>query len=484
MILFLNINAKKWHEVIKIKLERGSFSLLLDFRCYNFKSFQDGFGLIMTPYPRLKEMNDTLLREKIGNKYEKTLSVSAIYGANASGKTSVINAMSCMREIVLRGNISDAIDNRSGDYVSANMTLIPFRFAIGKKPVQFSVTFTYKNKKYNYLLSFMVGGFGETSHERYIDFEALYVNDQIIFERDKEKILTLSLKSIKKFLNLGGTPENAQAIMSKNVASLSLILTSDFYSFCSKQIVDEIKDWFLTKFIIANTANRGGFYPIISDSLNKSSVLIISDMINKIAEEAGIIGSELAYMSDMERNDVQLVSVLKNGGGKNKAINAEIIESWGTIRLLAIMPGIIYALRNGAVLAVDELDSSLHPMIIMNLISLFHNNKVNKNRAQLIFNTHNPIYIWKQRGMDNKNLLRRDEICFVERDKATKSSCLYALSDLKANGKTSVRKTSDYVKNYFANRYGAIENIDFTDIVLKVLENGDSEHVRRYQKTE
>lgn len=460
--------------------------MLLDFQCYNFKSFQNGFDFIMTPYTRIKELKNSLLKEKIGNNEEQALPVSAIYGANASGKTSVINAMSCMREIVLRGDISNAIDNRSGDYVSANMTLIPFRFAIEKKPVQFSVTFTHKNKKYAYFLSFMVGSFGDINHERYIDFEALYINDKIIFERDREKISTLSLEYIEDFLNLGGTPENAQIIMSKNVAPLHLTLTTDFYSFCSKQIVDEIKDWFLTRFIIANSAYKGAFYSISPDVLNKSNIVIINDMINKIAGEAGIIGSKLAYISDMEHNQVRLVSLLRTGTKKNQftPLDAEFIESLGTRRLVAIMPGIIYALRNGAVLAIDELDSSLHPMIIMNLISLFHNSQVNKNRAQLIFNTHNPIYIWKQRTGGSRNLLRRDEIRFVERDKNTKSSSLYALSDFKTNGVMSVRKTSDYMKNYFVNRYGAIENIDFTDIVLEAIENGDGEHVRRYEKTE
>ena len=66
-------------------------------------------------------------------------------------------------------------------------------------------------------------------------------------------------------------------------------------------------------------------------------------------------------------------------------------------------------------------------------------------------------------------MLRRDEIKFVERDRETKSSTLYALSDFKANGEASVRKTSDYMKNYFINRYGAIEDIDFTDIVSDLL---------------
>ena len=116
---------------------------------------------------------------------------------------------------------------------------------------------------------------------------------------------------------------------------------------------------------------------------------------------------------------------------------------------------------------MDELDASLHPMIIMNIISIFHNDDINKKGAQLIFNTHNPIYL-------NHKLLRRDEIKFVERDATTKSSSLYALSDFKANGEASVRKTSDYMKNYFINRYGAIVDRDFTDIIADVLKGAES----------
>lgn len=88
--------------------------------------------------------------------------------------------------------------------------------------------------------------------------------------------------------------------------------------------------------------------------------------------------------------------------------------------------------------------------------------EINTNGSQLRFNTHNPIYL-------NHNLLCRDEIKFVERDRETKSSALDALSDFKANGEASVRRTSDYMKNYFINRYGAIEDIDFMDIISDLL---------------
>lgn len=247
--------------------------------------------------------------------------------------------------------------------------------------------------------------------------------------------------------------------MSSNITVDSLLLVTDFNSFCSKKLVAEIRQWFEKQFIVVNSSDRTRFYPGMPENDGRA---MINVYINKIAQEAGIIGSDFAYVNDPETHRTKLISVLQKQDSKIYGLDADKIESVGTMRLISIMPVIITALKNGAVLVMDELDSSLHPMIVMNLISIFHNDGVNTNGAQIIFNTHNPIYL-------NHNLLRRDEIKFVERDKETKSSTLYALSDFKANGEASVRKTSDYMKNYFISRYGAIEDIDFTDIIADIM---------------
>lgn len=100
-------------------------------------------------------------------------------------------------------------------------------------------------------------------------------------------------------------------------------------------------------------------------------------------------------------------------------------------------------------------------MALMSIINIFHNDEINKNHAQLIFNTHNPIFL-------DASLFRRDEIKFVERDEETNYSVHYALSDFKtANG---VRKGEDYMNNYFVNRYGAIREVDFSPILKKLVE--------------
>lgn len=119
-------------------------------------------------------------------------------------------------------------------------------------------------------------------------------------------------------------------------------------------------------------------------------------------------------------------------------------------------------MQTGGILVVDEFDASIHPMALMSIINVFHNDDVNIHHAQLIFNTHNPIFL-------NSNLFRRDEIKFVERGDDTHDSVLYALSDFGTTGDKGVRKHEDYMSKYFISQYGAIKDIDFTPIFEEIL---------------
>jgi hypothetical protein len=453
------------HEVQILSTE--VLDMLLNFACENFKSFRDGFQFNMIPEKRMTELDYSILTEEIAGRRETGLSASVIYGPNAAGKTSIVNAMSCMRQIVLRGNIGDASEDRSGDHVSSSLALAPFAFRKDAAPVRFDATFTFHGVKYRYVIAVFLGNFLEKDAERYIDREQLYVNDTLIFDRTKDAVEKLKLDVIADYLNVGYELEDAEKTrkaMSNNITPDSLLLVTDFNSFCSKKLVSEIRTWYEAQFIVVNSSDRTRFYPGMPEDDGRA---MINVYINKIAQEAGIIGSDFAYVNDPETHTTKLMSVLKKTDSKLYGLDADKIESVGTMRLISIMPVIISALRKGAVLIMDELDASLHPMIVMNLITIFHNDGVNTKGAQIIFNTHNPIYL-------NHRLLRRDEIKFVERDKETKSSSLYALSDFRANGEASVRKTSDYMKNYFISRYGAIEDIDFTDIIADVLKGADS----------
>ena len=166
----------------------------------------------------------------------------------------------------------------------------------------------------------------------------------------------------------------------------------------------------------------------------------------------------LGYAIDHSEAEAKLQSIFdRSGKGHGVAIPADVFESHGTFRFINIFPLVISAILNGGTLVVDEFDASIHPMALMSITNIFHNDEINVNKAQIIFNTHNPIFL-------NSNLFRRDELKFTERDDETGYSVQYSLSDFGTSGENGIRKNEDYLKNYFVSQYGAIKDIDFTPI--------------------
>ena len=117
-------------------------------------------------------------------------------------------------------------------------------------------------------------------------------------------------------------------------------------------------------------------------------------------------------------------------------------ESSGTKALLQLLGPVLRRLQFGGVLVVDELNIALHPLVSHEIIKLFSDPKTNPGGAQLIFTTHDT-------SMLTTGLLRRDQIWFVEKD-TDGSTCIYALSSIK------IRRSDDFEKGYIEGRFGAI----------------------------
>jgi AAA15 family ATPase/GTPase len=119
-------------------------------------------------------------------------------------------------------------------------------------------------------------------------------------------------------------------------------------------------------------------------------------------------------------------------------------ESSGTQRLFGIVGPMLGTLDKGTLLVVDELDSSMHPLLTRKLIELFQSNEANANGAQLLFATHDS-------SLMSPSLLRRDQIWLTEKSDK-EATQLFSLCDVE--GKP--RKREAFEKNYLAGRYGAV----------------------------
>ena len=395
----------------------------------------------------------------VGKKY-RGLCSAVIYGPNASGKTNIIGAMDTFKSIVLRGNLRNEEAKMDPNAAAGALELIPNNSIDIALPVSFSIKFTTDGMLIEYGFSADLGMFLDASHDRRVLTEALYVNEEMVFLRNDELEFG-TLKEIEPLLvnAFAQNQEGAVALAKSNLSAEELFLMNGFKNMFSAKLVAAISNWLTHKFMVIYRADAMQIIRKFSDPKKKS--IYVEKTLNEAAACFGINSNALGYIVEGDANEAKLCSIFRQSE-KGTAIPAELFESYGTIRFINMFPLVVNALLNGGTLVVDEFDASIHPMALMNIINIFHNDEINVNHAQLIFNTHNPIFL-------NSNLYRRDEIKFVERNDDTHFSSHYSLSDFGTAGKQGVRKNEDYMKNYFVDRYGAIKDIDFTPIFEELM---------------
>lgn len=428
--------------------------MLLEFRTKNFKSFKEEMVFKMTPAQKIKGLEYSLIKKNAKNKEYKALPTAVIYGPNSSGKSNIISAIEVFRAIVLRGNIKDTENNSNLNVAIDRLSIIPNIESNEDDPVYFYIKFITENLLIEFSLKFKIGKFMRMDYDREILEEELKINDKLIYNRS-DKINIKNIDSIKEYLIENFKEEIVESIYEGNVDNKELFFNVFFKTLYSKKIFDIIYNWFENNLEIIYRSDRVHSAPVLSQA-DASKKFYVDKIIDKVAKRFGTISDNIAYPISEKKDEIKPVSLIKSkNDNKGIVISSEVFESLGTVRLMDIFPMIYIAIKKGNILIVDELDISLHPMAIMNIIRIFQNDEINKKGAQLIFNTHNPIFL-------NKNLLRRDEIKFIE--KKENCSIHYSLSDFGTTGEKGVRKEESYMKNYFINKYGAINDIDFSDI--------------------
>lgn len=428
--------------------------MLLKFETENYKSFKNRISFSMIPAPKQKDLDYSILRKTISGKSYKALCSSVIYGPNAAGKTNIIGAMQAFKNIILRGNIKNAEPFNSPNIADYALEVIPNNTLKEKKDVFFSIDFIHEDITVKYSLSMDLGLFIEKNHDRSVTEEILEINGKELFRRTKDIVRFNSINYFEKFLitDFVKNSKTATAIARNSLNKTDLFLMNGFKTIVSSRLAGLINKYFSDQFQTVYHADAVRMLPIFNTKIAGDALM------NEAVSAFGVKANKLVYYKKENNEPPMLVSLIKNKG----IFPAELFESYGTVRFTYMYPLIANAMKKGATIIIDEFDASIHPMAIMNIINIFHNDEININNAQLIFNTHNPLYL-------NNNLFRRDEIKFVDRDDETTYSKLYSLSDFGTKG-TNARKGKDYMNNYFINEYGAIKDIDFTEVFKKIIE--------------
>ena len=413
--------------------------MLLQFYFSNYRSFE-GEGIL-----DMRASGSNELSSHIRNTLnEKVLPVTAIYGANASGKSSVFEAFQFMALCVLE-SLSFSDDNKKNPY---KLKVDSFKFSESReKPSEFEINYIDKKGKkelyYNY--GFKIDNSGIL--EEYLAFNTktgVKRNEDYtyIFKRERNQKLYLD-SSIEKFR------ENLEISLKEKTLLVSL---------GAKLNIDEfirVRTWFInTEVINFSNSLYGAFLENIlpnniieSEEVRKNLVSFINSF------DDSIIDIEVEKISAIDENDkdnYRVFTIHKSDKGTSTARISMNEESSGTKKMFSLYQTLLDVLEKGGVFFADELDIKLHPLLMRNILLTFTDKEKNSKNAQLIFTTHNTIYM-------DMDLLRRDEIWFVEKDNGV--SKLYSLDDITNEKGEKVRKDSNYEKHYLLGNYGAIPNL-------------------------
>ena len=413
--------------------------MLLQFYFSNYRSFE-GEGILDMRASGSNELSSHVRN----NLNEKVLPVTAIYGANASGKSSVFEAFQFMALCVLE-SLSFSDDNKKNPY---KLKVDSFKFSESReKPSEFEINYIDKKGKkelyYNYgfkidnsgILEEYLASNTKTGVKRNEDYT-------YIFKRERNQKLYLD-SSIEKFR------ENLEISLKEKTLLVSL---------GAKLNIDEfirVRTWFInTEVINFSNSLYGAFLENIlpnniieSEEVRKNLVSFINSF------DDSIIDIEVEKISAIDENDkdnYRVFTIHKSDKGTSTARISMNEESSGTKKMFSLYQTLLDVLEKGGVFFADELDIKLHPLLMRNILLTFTDKEKNPNNAQLIFTTHNTIYM-------DMDLLRRDEIWFVEKDNGV--SNLYSLDDITNEKGEKVRKDSNYEKHYLLGNYGAIPNL-------------------------
>ena len=420
--------------------------MLIQFSVKNYRSIKDEaeLQLITDAGKELLGSNTFAPNSKGANNF-RLMKSAVMYGANAAGKSNIINALSKMQWLVQ----FSAVKLQAG----APLDIEPFKFSEGSidQPTEFNIDFGSEGVRYQY-------GFSATNQRVLEEWLFAYPNGRAQTWFMREYDAEADDYHWTKDSYLAGAKATWKEATRDNALFLSTAIQLN-----SKQLAP-VYQWFTRALRIIGTNDLSDKYTasqILNQNQSRDEVLTflragdlgIEDI--KVRTEA-VDPDFLRQLPDELQFVVKKAGILKVETGhrlEDGSLHYLDLkdESDGTQRMFAFAAPLVEGLQDGAVIFIDELNNSLHPTMVKFLVSLFNSAEENPHNAQLIFTTHETSIL-------SQDVFRRDQIWFCEKNKA-QSTSLYSLSDFK------VRKGADNIeRNYLSGKYGALPFIDKTNL--------------------
>jgi hypothetical protein len=428
--------------------------MLIEFSVTNFHSFREKQTLSMVA-DSSKDLETTHTFQPTSNgtaKLPRLLHSVGIYGANAAGKSNLLHAMKVMQKIVL----SSAKESQVGEPIQG---ILPHAL-LEDKPTEFEILFIVEGVRYQY-------GFAATRY--LITEEWLFAFPTGRSQQWLSRVYDVDSKQYSWLINT--TQVKGKRELWKETTRDNALFLSTAAQLNSTQF-RALLEWFRQNLKVGTTDNISPNKTVelcerpegklkVLEFLNTADISVNDiELIERPPLSLDILPDELPLevkqkilrdlreLTDKTTGKLKVMPKVnffhKTAEGKSFRLPLQL-ESDGTRRLFGNAGAWLEILNQGRVIGIDELESSLHPLITRFLVSLFHDPELNPKHAQLVFTTHDTNIL-------DEEQLRRDQIWFVEKDRH-QGTRLYPLSDFKP------RKQESLQKGYLQGRYGALPYI-------------------------
>ncbi|MFM7620117.1 MAG: AAA family ATPase [Alphaproteobacteria bacterium] len=376
---------------------------------------------------------------------------TALYGANASGKSNLIKAFYNCGSIVL-------YKKNRGDQISTDPFLLNSK--IKELPTSYSIDFIAKNQV-RYIYSFSFDN-NRIHHEKLEYFEnKTNSSAKLIYEITFKKGRYIFSDNLND--KLGEQTRNIFKNTENNLL-LHLLVNVNTDNYVDPDNIIPVYDWFKFNLEVMFSHDQFSINSLLLLHKNKAIKKSVLDLVKKF--DLSIIDIEIEeYVDEKFLKFIETASdipeAIKNKYKsskpmmlrpkfvhkyQNKKINfKESQVSSGTRNLIYLLPQVFLALSRGGVLIFDEIDCSLHPDILLEVVKIFQNPEFNKTNAQILFTVHNDILLEK-----SYELFRRDQVWFASKDDNDQSTQIYSLADF-----NNIRNDHNIVKHYRNHEYGA-----------------------------
>ena len=431
--------------------------MLLYFKVKNYRSFRDEAVLDLEA-ARLSDHTECLLQHGKNN----YLPSAAVYGKNGGGKSNLIRAMWLAVQFICNAQRTQTEKSSVpvrpfglNDYSANEPTSFEFAYVLDGIKYVYGFAATRECIVSEYLKTWPNGREKSIFTREYQKF--IFPKDS---ERQRKQLISEAVAANQLFFAISCTMNYKPCIEAMRWFRECIVFSRD-YTDINKNLIEYSEDEAMLQAIIsaARTADIG--IQDIKFEIDNQEIDLSASSDDVPENMRGMIKALQAFSEALRQNgneaEIQLNAgklrsttyhIGTNADGQSSYYPLTLSdESDGTRRLMTLAPAIERTLTNGGVLVVDELDREMHLMLVEYVVGRYQEKSSNQNNAQIIFTTHETALL-------NQEILRRDQIYFVDKNRDDGASSLYSLVEF------NVRNDMNILKAYLLGKFGAVPEIE------------------------